>query len=399
MSMRVPRTFLHADSVINSTETQPKEDNSENKYGSNDSVLEQGKATNSCYSCLTACCCCCGSGTRRWTLFTWDHKLRTFCWVTGFLHLFAAIAVLSITVAQDRNSITVPRLKTPITTNIGIWTNANDIANVNTTALIGKIRLDHCPLASAVRAKDSKYVVQQIVLDSKSEVDTRILIIVFHVISFIFQVGSSSSDEYYSELKLGKTNLGHFFEYSISATLMLVAMATQFGITDMYLLLSIGANCAGCMLFGMVAELLFYEDTQFKISIRTTTTKDTSDPPNNTCGISISGHWIAHAAGWFLLMVAIIATCSNLNSIDSCADSSDIKPPTWVLILVSIEVFVFACFGLVQLISFWARDNSTQNSITNQSIAKVTEFAYIFLSASAKMALSIVIIANNYTNK
>ena len=412
LSMRVPKTFLHMNTE-NGPELKQGNDNgqsngAEGVVNSSDSDIIKIKPSNStCCSCFTTCCCCSGPG--KWSFFTSETKLRTFCLITGILHLFAVAVVSGITDAQERNAIKTPRLKTPITKNIGLWINASETVNLDETLLIGKLQLDECPLASAVQAKRSGLVVQQIVLDAKGEIDTRLVIIIFHLFSFLFQVGSSLSNNYYEDMDRGKINLGHYFEYSISASLMLIGMAAQFGITDIYLLLSIGANCAGCMLFGALAELLFYENTELRISF-STEKKGTQDskPPS----FRISGHWIAHFSGWLLLSIALAATCSNLNITDACTDKSEIKIPDWVIIIVSVEVFLFLCFGFVQFFSFWFRKNpdpdpetikntqETQQIIieNNKNIAYGTELAYIILSLTAKMILSIIIVANNYTN-
>jgi hypothetical protein len=138
----------------------------------------------------------------------------------------------------------------------GIWTIPNDMAIINVTPLSTRLQLDQCPLANAVDAKDSSYVVQQLVLDAEGEIDTRALpvIIAFHAFSFAFQVFTAWGDQYYQELKRGRTNLSHFIEYSLTASLLLNAMATQFGTTDIFLLISIGANCTGCIMHAIWAD-------------------------------------------------------------------------------------------------------------------------------------------------
>ena len=225
------------------------------------------------------------------------------------------------------------------------------------------------------------------------------------------------SNNYYEDLDIGKVNLGHYFEYTISAPLMLIAMAAQFGITDVYLLLSIAANCAGCMLFGALAEFMFYENTELRVSFGTD--KKGSKKPRPP-SFRIWGHWVAHCSGWVLLSIALVATCSNLNTYDACADKSEIQMPDWVIIIVSSQVFLFSCFGIVQFVSFRCRKSSdidTGNSSApntgskqypddfsqeilenNKNIAYRTELAYIILSLTAKMLLSTLIVANNYTN-
>lgn len=316
-------------------------------------------------------------------------------------------AVLAI--AQDVNEITIPRLKTPITKNIGVWTNATEKSYIDTSYLQKRLELNECPLAEAVSAKDSAYDVQQFVLDAKGQIDTRVLIIVFHLLSFLFQSFTALGDQYYDELEQGRTNLSHFLEYSITASLMLIAMAAQFGITDVFLIISIAANCTGCMLFGLMAEFLFYQDSEFRLFTSVYHKDGTAKQKDSTekQGARFKGHWLAHFAGWFLLGIALISACSNLISIQTCAASKDAKPPDFVQWIVGTEIFFFSCFGFVQLASFLTRENvidqdterAKQQRQSNKEIAQTTEFFYILLSILSKLSLGLIIMAGNYTNK
>lgn len=414
LSMRVPRSFLHSN-----VSDPPKSANG----GENETIIPvsnsqsvanppSGKPQQSIWAAL---CCCCPTSCRcypvvRWYIWHKDEQLRSFCWITAWLHFLAMFAYSGLKIAQDLDQITIPRLKTPITKSIGIWTMPNDMAIINATPLSTRLQLDQCPLASAVDAKDSKYVVQQLVLDAEGEIDTRALIIAFHAFSFVFQAFTAYGDKYYQELKRGRTNLSHFIEYSLTASLLLIAMATQFGTTDIFLLISIGANCTGCMLFGLMAEFLFPEDLEMSFSAKVVHPKE-DNPPNKDDeeafkGGSLKAHWIAHFAGWFMLSVALITVCSNLITIQTCTVSSDARPPSFVQWIVGSEIFLFSCFGFVQMISFLNRENVLSNESEersrqmeqNKNVAQRTEFCYILLSIVAKLSLGIIVMAGNYTN-
>jgi hypothetical protein len=381
LPMRLPRHFISGD------ESGKKED------GSGNGDLNANKPPQKVYT---------------WPIFSSDEKLRSFCWITAFVHFFLMIAAITITILQASKTINIPRLQTPITRNIGIWTNVSELVRIDGTSMSSHLDLNQCPLAATTPAKDSAFVVQQVVLDGKGEIDTRILIIVFHALSFVFQWLSALDANYYTNTDQGKTNLGHFFEYSITASLMLIAMSAQFGITDVFLLMSIAANCTGCMLFGMLAEFLFDHGSKFTINFLTRSkssksTKDRDDPQGKLPGVHIPSHWVAHAAGWFMLIFALIASTSNLMAIDACGNSDDVKPPTFVLGLVAVEVFLFACFGFVQMLSFMYRSGLDETIPADlekkKSYAEYTEFMYILLSLSAKLALGLFVMWGNYSNK
>jgi hypothetical protein len=126
--------------------TDSEQGSAEGAASSSDSDTKKIKPSNSsCCSCFTTCCCCSGSG--KWSFFTSETKLRTLCLITGILHLFAVAVVSGITDAQERNAIKTPRLKTPITKNIGLWINANETVNgqlkvSGSTTLTGSVRVD-----------------------------------------------------------------------------------------------------------------------------------------------------------------------------------------------------------------------------------------------------------------
>lgn len=344
---------------------------------------------------------------------------RTFCLFTAYVHAAAFVAYLIITIVQDYGVIAIPRLKTPVTRNTVIWTNASEQATINATAIGSLLDLTQCPLANAPSAKDSAFVVQQLILDANGyEIDTRVLIIVFHLLSAAFQFALGYSDNYNSQLDRGVANYSHFVEYSISASVLLLAMATQAMITDVFLLTSIAANCTGCMIMGLLAEILFEYEAVFSVDYRTSSdfsaledkapsTEPSEEPKHNDINSSLSIHayWVAHLTGWLLISIAMISANSNLISMTVCAGDDAKRIPWFVQCLVSGEILCFMCFGLVQTSSFIRRntaegitDERARNK-TKSDIVYTAEFLYILLSATAKLFLGFVVFIGNYTNK
>lgn len=385
LSMRLPRQFLNT----KETDDSRKADLSQAENGN---PLNQ-KPNDPPATCLSSI-----------NPFQSDQLTRSFCRFTALVHLAAAIAYSIITIAQDLGEITIPRLKTPVTRNIGVWVNASEQVFMNTTAIGSRLDLNQCPLATAPPAKDSAFVVQQLVLDADSyEIDTRILIIVFHGLSFFFQAMLGYSANYSVHLDKGFANYGHFIEYSISASVLLLAMAAQAMITDIYLLTSIAANCTGCMVLGLMAEILFEYRTEFSVASEF---KSTGIKPadRDSRGMYFSTHWIAHFAGWILIAVAMIAANSNLISMAVCAGTDGMRPPKFVPYLVGGEIACFVSFGFVQMYSFIKRKAAEDLPLEKQDARKVevaytAEFLYILLSAMAKMYLGLMVFLGNYTNK
>jgi hypothetical protein len=335
------------------------------------------------------------------------------------VHAAAFVTYLIITLAQDHGSITIPRLKTPVTRNIATWVNASEQAIINTTSISGRLDLKQCPLAASPPAKDSTFVVQQLVFDANGyEIDTRILIILFHLLSAIFQISLGFSHNYSRQLDRGIANYSHFVEYSISASVLLLAMAAQAMITDIFLLTSLAANCTGCMIMGLLAEVLFEHEAGFSIRYEYNSEHNTFDDDekiNTGAGEgqdttdydkkSISAYWVAHFTGWLLITIAMISANSSLISLTICAGDDAKRPPWFIPYLVGGEIFLFMCFGLVQTYSFIARnsadtiDDEGERKKRKSEVAYQAEFCYILLSATAKLFLGCFVFLGNYTNK
>ena len=108
-------------------------------------------------------------------------------------------------------------------------------------------------------------------------------------------------------------------EYSVSATLMTLAIAVESGITDVYTLLCIGVLMSTCMLCGLFAEMVSQ--------------------------VSLSMAWFAHGLGWLTCLTAYVPILSVF--IDSVQQST-VKPPNFVFALVFGEFLIFCSFGLLQ---------------------------------------------------
>ena len=330
----------------------------------------------------------------KWFLYLYNskQKLRSFCLIVSLVHLLIAVGYIILFTAPF--NITITKLQTHTTQSIGAWLMPSATTDVNTTGLVNLLDLQKCPLASSIPSRSSKYVIQQTILEGPGEIDTRGLIIAFHVLSWLFQFISAYDDTYYTEMEAGRTNLGHFFEYSISASIMLIAICVQLGITDIYLITAITGNCAACMLFGAIAELLSNYPIAFYLRL-----------PFTTNAYRFSAHWVAHFAGWGTITIAYLCASSNLMIFERCVSpNATTKMPEIIRFLIVVEGVLFMCFGFVQIYAFIARQYEDSKAEKNteynpkkrkQEIAYTTEFWYILLSLTAKTALGVFIMAGN----
>lgn len=305
-------------------------------------------------------------------------SVYAWCRYAAFLHLILCIVFIILACELQVNNIQMQTTK-----QIGVWMMANSTGPAaNTTALSQVLNLNTCPVANATNSYRTQFVVQQFILQGPGLIDTRVLIILFHFLSFAFQYAESwNRVEYYAVLQDGHVSISHFIEYSLSASLMIIAMCAQLGITDVFLIASIAANCSGCMLFGALAELLFNRDDTISVK---------------RFGIDVfHTYWIAHFAGWMLLLFALAGVVSNTLTITYCgAANSPAQIPSWVVAVVWSEVGLFCIFGFVQLLSFIKRKEPKQSV----KWAFYTEWAYVVLSVTAKTTLGFGIIIGNFVN-
>jgi hypothetical protein len=154
--------------------------------------------------------------------------------------------------------------------------------------------------------------------------DLGLLVIGFHVLSFLFQGAAGLSDSYdfgiykYTDnITEGKNPL-RFIEYSISASIMLMCISLLNGVTDINLIAAIAVLTASCQLCGLAVE---YID-------------------------SINLQWLLHLTGWLQFMCAYGII---LHAFLKAANADErIQPPDFVYAIVVALALLYSSFGLVQ---------------------------------------------------
>jgi hypothetical protein len=328
----------------------------------------------------------------RYNLFV---SIRTLCLCVGCVHGLATLGfVIGAVTSSD-----APRIVTPLSQTMGAWIRRNDSDASASHGAIGRfLNQDKCPLLDSRGARSNDYDVQPITIQAGT-IDTRWLIVVFHLLSCIFQIGSAlNSKAYTDQIESGKTELSHFVEYSFSASVMMMAICSQLGVTDLNTRLGAFCNTWACMMFGLLAEILFEAPHG---------AEDDSVPPFEIPAPSFMRgpwkwpfHWIAHVAGWVTLAFAASTVYSNMSLYDACRDSENTPAIPWfVHTIVTGESVLFSLFGLVQLVEFWYKPRFARGgSLTTEHVvwAFRTEYAYIWLSLTAKLWLGGFIYYGNY---
>ena len=189
------------------------------------------------------------------------------------------------------------------------------------------------------------------------------LIISFHILSFVFQLGAALTDftgpilgYKYSDMIKSNKNPLRFIEYSFSASIMLISIALLNGVTDINLITSIAVLTSACQLCGLAVE--YVENIQIK--------------------------WLLHITGWLQFCWAYgIIGHAFFKSIEAAQDSGGRGPPDFVYVIVIALFLLYASFGFVQLLELII----TLNPYTKEK-------SYVVLSLTAKLLLGWMIFSN-----
>ena len=158
--------------------------------------------------------------------------------------------------------------------------------------------------------------------------DVRACILVFFTLSALFQGAASW-------LNAGRSGIWRYVEYSFSASTMVLAIAAEAGLRDVYALVGVCALIWVTMVLGIVADW---------------------------AQLLLRGTWawvVPHLAGW--------ATCLAAYGciLDSFAfNASRGSPPDFVRVIVFVQFSLFTCFGLVQA---WALARRTGYAAASSS--------------------------------
>mgnify|MGYP001043065009 FL=1 len=311
-------------------------------------------------------CCPCGKAPRFWSIN----------WAAALLHLINAIATLYLWSIDD-NQDQVFRL----TETANSWFPVDKMANVTMTNTTG-YRCNNATkngLEMAFPINDEWCVGRQTA--TTSELSLWWLVIVFHFLSFAFQAvammewkftlcGTPWVRNYIEEVDSG-TNSLRMIEYSISATLMQIAIALVLGIGDRLVIAGVAALTVVTMLLGLIAEQLKYDRKNMA--------------------------WTAHFTGWFsMLAVWGILGRKFVYTIQT----SDASPPEFVYVIVLVIAFLYSLFGGIQFYQLWKSDvapnmdKKTSETIRIIKLNQYVEMIYCVNSLVSKTFLGWMIFAN-----
>jgi Heliorhodopsin len=198
------------------------------------------------------------------------------------------------------------------------------------------------------------------------------MIIAFFALSAFFQGAAAV-------LWQGRSGRLRFAEYSITASIMMLAIALEAGLNDAYLLQATFVLVWVTQMLGLIAD-----------SVQT---------PQKPWA------WVVpHLCAW--------ATCLSayVPSIDAFVQTvliSDARPPTFVTAIIAVSFVLFLSFGIVQLAALYAKAQvytaadaypataavtSAATHLAIEDIEDDAEYAYILLSIISKTQLAWIIL-------
>jgi len=248
------------------------------------------------------------------------------------------------------------------------------------------------------------FVEPQLTWDLK--VYTAVLVTMFFLLSAGFQAFQAiNKDAYRQRVESNGTNFLRYIEYSFSASVMMVCVATTLMIFDLFTHMLIFTCTFTCMLLGLLADCLRTNARQLQSVLR--------DHPTITIIINTVDElnelkWKTHYLSWatFLKPYVLVYGVSYFRTVYRAWDCLDGLPtnepttPVWVHVVVVSQFVLFSCFGVVQYLQFNAIPDTISIKSLHQEleddkrIGTTTEFSFIFLSLTAKSILGWLVAGN-----
>ena len=304
------------------------------------------------------------------------RHLKIWGFVTCVLHLFATILIGGLYAAQKTSTPTSRVQRAAV-----CWSPDMTITNhIDSNPSRGMDRIDSIAL----------------------------LIGSFFALSFMFQLWAVWQKDYGINIQQNRPQFFRYIEYSVSASLMMISIFMSFGLLDSYLHVCVFFLTFLCMIMGLAADVV-------RDMVGSNSPVDSSTA-KQLRGVAWSLHyisWVPMLVPWFILVTAVSdiggsffgETC---HAIDNTIKPDDGKLPDFVLVIVTVEWFLFAIFGVVQRQQFsdqfhfslfswengviWNHSFLEPNTRYKPEITGFhTEFKFLTLSLISKYTLGMLI--------
>jgi Heliorhodopsin len=239
-------------------------------------------------------------------------------------------------------------------------------------------------------------------IESEQLWDTRLYLICLIVVFFLLSAGFQSYqcfnyDKYKRKTESNDVNILRYVEYSISASVMMVAIATTLMIFDVFTHILLFTCTFLCMLLGMIADYArrFIELMESSMAV--------AGEHQFVCIRDANRiKWLAHTLAWVAILVPYLGVLvvsyvrTSLKKWDCLSNSNlptDMAPTReGVHVIIITQFTLFCLFGIVQIVQFNSKCSSREDRTT---VGLRTEYQYIILSLTAK-SLLVWIAARNF---
>jgi len=161
-------------------------------------------------------------------------------------------------------------------------------------------------------------------------VNLNMMILSFCLLSVVFQTTHGVLLYYFDDIP----RFLHYLEYAFSSPLMVMVMAVEVGILELFLVISLGGLFFGMNIVGMCAEILSHY-TGYITSSR------------GHLWLCSMFSWLLHFTGWILFLLAMIPVWAQFHQVLACSENGG--TPQYVYAVIVLESVLFFFFGILQI--------------------------------------------------
>lgn len=200
-----------------------------------------------------------------------------------------------------------------------------------------------------------------------AELNLNMMLLSFCLLSVLFQSIHGILLYHFEDLP----RFMHYLEYAFSSPLMVMVMAVEVGIDELFVVTSIGGLFFGMNIAGMCAEIQMHFIGYIFCRVQQR--------------VSAALVWVIHGAGWALFLMAMIPIWAQFHQVLSCSENGG--TPNYVYALMVIVSFLFFVFGFVQVASIMERMKLNTTMVPVQILFKY-DCIHAVLSLLAKTLLA-----------
>jgi hypothetical protein len=212
---------------------------------------------------------------------------------------------------------------------------------------------------------------------------TDVLLAFFFILSFLFQM----TNGYILNQDTRFPRIINYIEYSVSSSLMIMVMAVNVGIAEIFTVTSLAGLFFGMNILGACTELML----ELSIALHRAAGE-------NAYLLHNIAYWIMipQIAAWILFLFAVCPVIIQYATIQSCSNTG---VPAHVHAAIVLQVVLFSFFGLAQTLSVVCRVIHIADDCRIQCVVNAMDNINIILSFSAKTALAWTLLAPALTVK